>query len=152
MSDLTTLTDGDLDQLRIDVLTEVDRRKILAETPAHAEALAKRYAEAIGREDGDPWVTPAGAHNAYPQGATVTHDGKTWESLTPANVWEPGISGWRETTADDGTPPEWVQPSGAHDAYMTGDRVTYQGAIYESLMDGNVWSPSAYPRGWEKVA
>ena len=46
--------------------------------------------------DGEPWVQPTGAHNAYPLGITVTHVGKTWESLTPANVWEPGVSGWRE--------------------------------------------------------
>lgn len=47
-----------------------------------------------------------------------------------------------------GAPAEWVQPQGAHDAYNTGDRVTYQGSVYESLIDGNVWSPTAYPAGW----
>lgn len=45
--------------------------------------------------------------------------------------------------------PEWVQPTGAHDAYNTGDKVTYNGKHYTSLLDGNVWSPDAYPDGWE---
>lgn len=45
--------------------------------------------------------------------------------------------------------PAWVQPTGAHDAYNTGDIVNYNGTLYKSLMDGNVWSPEAYPRGWE---
>ena len=45
--------------------------------------------------------------------------------------------------------PEWVQPTGAHDCYNTGDKVTYNGRHYVSKIDGNVWSPDAYPRGWE---
>lgn len=45
--------------------------------------------------------------------------------------------------------PEFAQPTGAHDAYQTGDKVTYNGKHYISTMDGNVWSPDAYPAGWE---
>ena len=48
--------------------------------------------------------------------------------------------------------PEWVQPTGVHDAYNTGDKVTYNGEHYVSLIDGNTWSPDAYPDGWEKQA
>lgn len=50
--------------------------------------------------------------------------------------------------------PEWVQPAGAHDAYMKGDRVhfpTITDKVYESLIDANVWSPTAYPAGWKKL-
>ena len=47
--------------------------------------------------------------------------------------------------------PAWVQPSGAHDAYGIGDKVTYNGKHYTSIIDGNVWSPDAYPAGWETV-
>ena len=45
--------------------------------------------------------------------------------------------------------PEWRQPTGAHDAYNTGDRVLYQGKVYESTMDGNVWEPGV--TGWIEV-
>lgn len=45
--------------------------------------------------------------------------------------------------------PEWVQPTGAQDAYNTGDIVSYKGKLYRSVIDGNVWSPEAYPAGWE---
>ena len=48
--------------------------------------------------------------------------------------------------------PEWVQPTGVHDAYNTGDKVTYNGEHYVSLIDGNTWAPDAYPAGWEKQA
>ena len=43
----------------------------------------------------------------------------------------------------------WSQPTGAHDAYNTGDVVSYNGTLYRSLIDGNVYSPDAYPAGWE---
>lgn len=43
----------------------------------------------------------------------------------------------------------WQQPSGAHDAYNTGDIVDYNGTLYKSLIDGNVYSPEEYPSGWE---
>ena len=49
---------------------------------------------------------------------------------------------------DDGGYPLWSQPSGAHDAYNTGDIVNYNGTLYQSTIDGNVWSPDAYPAGW----
>lgn len=42
----------------------------------------------------------------------------------------------------------WVRPTGAHDAYQTGDRVTPEGQVYESLIDANTWSPTEYPAGW----
>lgn len=49
---------------------------------------------------------------------------------------------------DDGYP-VWSQPTGAQDAYNTGDVVDYNGTLYRSLIDGNVWPPDAYPAGWE---
>lgn len=45
--------------------------------------------------------------------------------------------------------PEYVQPSGAHDAYNTGDKITYNGKQYICKMDGCVWSPGTYPQAWE---
>lgn len=46
---------------------------------------------------------------------------------------------------------EWKQPLGGHDAYKVGDKVTFNGKKYVSLIDGNNWSPSVYPMGWEEV-
>lgn len=99
--------------------------------------------------DGEAWVQPVGAHDAYPLGTTVTHEGKTWANITPANVWTPGVSGWREVVTEGY--PAWVQPTGAHDAYEVGDRVRFEGSDWESLIAGNVWSPTAYPAGWRKL-
>ena len=46
--------------------------------------------------------------------------------------------------------PEFVQPTGAHDAYKKGDKVTFNGKHYISLIDANVYSPAAYPAGWQE--
>ena len=47
--------------------------------------------------------------------------------------------------------PEYVQPTGAHDAYHVGDKITYNGKHYECVYDGCVWTPDAYPQGWKLV-
>lgn len=46
--------------------------------------------------------------------------------------------------------PEYVQPTGAHDAYQVGDKVTFNGKRYVCKLANCVWSPDAYPAGWEK--
>lgn len=45
--------------------------------------------------------------------------------------------------------PDWRQPAGAHDAYQSGDRVRWNGAVYQSVLDGNVWAPDV--QGWLEV-
>ena len=51
-----------------------------------------------------------------------------------------------EESADEW--PEYVQPTGAHDAYHVGDKITYNGKHYTCIYDGCVWTPDAYPQGW----
>jgi hypothetical protein len=53
---------------------------------------------------------------------------------------------------DDSGYPVWAQPTGAHDAYNKGDVVNYNGVLYESLIDGNTYSPDGYPAGWAVYA
>lgn len=47
--------------------------------------------------------------------------------------------------------PEFVQPTGAHDAYGVGAQVTYNGQRYRCKLANCVWSPDAYPDAWELV-
>lgn len=47
--------------------------------------------------------------------------------------------------------PEFKQPTGAHDAYYTGDKITYNGKHYICKMDGCAWPPDVYPAGWQEV-
>lgn len=59
---------------------------------------------ALWTKIGDPseeypeWSQPLGAHDAYPLGAKVSHNGKKWVSDVASNVWEPGVYGWSEVT------------------------------------------------------
>ena len=47
--------------------------------------------------------------------------------------------------------PEWKKPTGAHDAYSKGDKVTYNGRKYVSTINANTYSPDEYPAGWELI-
>jgi hypothetical protein len=41
------------------------------------------------------WKQPAGAHDAYKNGAKVSHNGKHWiNTYGDGNSWEPGVYGW----------------------------------------------------------
>ena len=55
-------------------------------------------------------------------------------------------------THDPQAPAEFVQPTGAHDAYNLGDRGSYGSKVGESVINGNVWSPDVYPDGWKEIA
>lgn len=48
--------------------------------------------------------------------------------------------------------PEYKQPTGVHDAYHVGDKITYNGKHYTCIYDGCVWTPDAYPQGWHEEA
>lgn len=64
--------------------------------------------------------------------------------------WAPNVApSLYVRVAEPGTIPEWVQPTGAHDAYNSGDRVRHAGKVWESLVDANVWEPGVY--GWEQA-
>ena len=56
----------------------------------------------------------------------------------------------RQIGEETGETQEWEQPDPTN-PYNTGDRVIFEGVIYESTIDGNVWSPTDYPQGWKKV-
>lgn len=82
-----------------------------------------------------------------PQLYQVLQDHTSTEEWTP----DTAVSLYKAIGVTEGGYPEWVQPLGASDAYNTGDIVSYNGVLYKSTMDGNIWSPEAYPQGWEVV-
>ena len=115
MIDLNTLDDIDLARLIADAYREQQRRRVIAEAPARADQAAREYLTASGRDPGDPWQAPSGAHDAFPEGWLVEHDGKTWESVSRRR---PGCrrarSRGRARTDSDGTRPvrrRWRAPS-----------------------------------------
>jgi hypothetical protein len=77
---------------------------------------------------------------------------KVVQAHTSQEVWTPALtpSLYVAIGLDKDGYPIWSQPTGAHDAYNKGDIVDYNGALYESLIDGNVYAPDAYPAGWKE--
>lgn len=47
--------------------------------------------------------------------------------------------------------PEYKQPTGAHDAYKVGDKITFEERKYKCILDNCVWSPAEYPSAWEEI-
>lgn len=46
-------------------------------------------------EEWPEWRQPQGAHDAYEDGAKVSHNGKHWiNTYGDGNIWEPGVYGW----------------------------------------------------------
>lgn len=67
-------------------------------TPDSASSLWVRTCDPAERWPA--WSAPVGAHDAYPEWAQVSHNGKHWTSIQDNNVWEPGVYGWEEVTDD----------------------------------------------------
>ena len=90
-------------------------------------------------------------HNAIQAYATATGGTvlQAWRALAPEGVDIPDDPE-PEPVPDPDDYPAWVQPQ-AHNPYMKGDRVSFEGQVWESVQDVNVWSPLAYPQGWRLV-
>ncbi|MCE5225282.1 MAG: hypothetical protein LLG05_05415 [Porphyromonadaceae bacterium] len=91
----------------------------------------------------------------YKVGDTFQYGGKYYKVIqahTSQAAWVPSAtpSLYTEITGS-ATIAAFKQPTGSTDAYKKGDKVTYNGSTYESLIDANVWSPDAYPAGWQKL-
>lgn len=107
----------------------------------------------------DPWVV--GKSYAYGEFVTYGENGvgdpqlyKVVQAHTSQADWTPDVteSLFDAIGLDASGYPLWSQPTGAHDAYNTGDVVDYKGQLYQSTIDGNVYAPDAYPAGWQLFA
>ena len=124
---MPSFDDMTTDDLRVAVeamRAEIGRRDAEAEARATVVAAVEGYAEL--------------------RGLTVL---AAWRALAPEGVHVPADPE-PEPVPDA---PEYVQPTGAHDAYQAGDRVTFQGRVYEAVINAVVWSPLAYPQAWKEV-
>ena len=147
MTDYALMPDDELVAAMHAIQAEHSRRTILKLAQDNNAGLTDAYLASIGREKGQPWTQPVGAHDSYPLGWEVTHGGKDWTSIVAHNVWTPGVSGWREQVAEGYA--AWVQPLGAHDSYATGAKVTHKGHIWQSSAASNIWEPGVY--GWTDI-
>ena len=93
----------------------------------------------------------------YEVGRYLQYKGVLYKVLQPhtsQETWTPDVASsvYAKVLIDPSgeTIPEWEQPDSTN-AYMTGDKVRFEGVVYESTIDNNIWSPTAYPAGWKIV-
>lgn len=89
----------------------------------------------------------AKAENSYEEASKQVE--KIFEELKLINKRLDKLEGKEETPEEEY--PEYKQPTGAHDAYNTGAKITFKGERWEALQDGLVWSPEEYPQGWKLI-
>ena len=97
----------------------------------------------------EPWGL-----KAYAVGDRVRHGDKLDKCVqahTAQDSWTPDATPALWTPISVEEYPLWVQPTGAQDTYMTGDKVTFEGKRYTSVIDNNTWSPVDYSQGWREV-
>ena len=73
------------------------------------------------------------------------------QAHTSQSDWTPSAAESLWTRISDPTQewPEWIQPTGAHDAYAKGAKVSHNGKHWVSTANDNVWEPGVY--GWEEA-
>lgn len=91
---------------------------------------------------------------AYTVGERIQYGDKLYKCVqahTSQDDWTPDVTPalWVVVSVEEW--PEFIHPTGAHDVYNKGDKVTYNGKHYISLIDANAYSPDEYPAGWEEV-
>lgn len=98
------------------------------------------------------WITGT----SYAADERIRYENKLYRCVqahTSQTGWEPpNVPALWTEVAKPGEIPVWKQPTGAQDAYMTGDKVHYPdkvGPVYVSVMDYNTYAPDVY--GWEEV-
>ena len=90
----------------------------------------------------------------YEKDQRVNYEGILYKCLqthTPQAAWTPTAapSLWAKVLIPDANViPEWEQPDSTN-PYMKGDKVTFNGVVYESTIDNNIWGPNVY--GWKAI-
>lgn len=96
-----------------------------------------------------------GNSKEYVKDDKVLYDGvlyKVLQNHTSQEGWTPtsAPSLFAKVLTSEGEILDWEQPDSTN-PYMKGDKVKYNGKVYESLIDNNVWSPDGYPAGWKLI-
>lgn len=168
MDEIRGMSDEEWGSLWADLLAEFGRRQTMASAPGEIQRITEDYLAARDGTQPEPtqealadaaawpaWVQPTGAHDAYPLGYVVRHEGRLWRSEHAANAWQPGSQGaeglWVEVSPDETPAPEPAPSAPAWQAgvhYEAGDLVTYDGQVYRVVQEHTSqadWRPDGVP-------
>lgn len=127
-------------------------------TLEQAYAYRRKIEAAAALQDDEVALDSIDLFPKWQAGITVTageryrYDGKLYrviQSHTTQKDWTPDVVPALFAVVSLESFPEWVQPTGSHDAYNKGDKVSYNGKHWESTVDANVWAPGVY--GWSEI-
>ena len=130
------------------MISKEQAHRIRAEIEKHAATLADETALEV------PEMFPVWVPRDYESGERVRYGGylhkciqahganETWNPADAPSLWA------RVLIPDPEVVPDWIQPESTN-PYMTGDKVRYEGHVWVSTVDNNVWAPGVY--GWEMV-
>lgn len=94
-------------------------------------------------------------NHAYRLGDIFRHNDELYEVIqahTSLPSWNPEeLPAIYKSKTAQGIVADFKQPTGSHDVYPKGSRVIFEGEVWESLVDGNGFSPSAHKESWEKI-
>lgn len=99
------------------------------------------------------WMFPSWSQNtAYVINDRVQYNETLYKCVqahTSQADWTPEQTPalWTKVSLDEY--PEWVQPTGAQDAYNKDDKVSHNNKHWKSDVDSNVWEPGVY--GWTEI-
>ena len=135
---------------------EIVQAKITEQIEVEMNDVAKTNTEVITDIDFyDLWESYEIGYKFEPPKIVNTLSGQLYRTIGINNKqedWHPSVAvSLFVPIVAPGTIGDWVQPTGAQDAYQIGDQVHFPAgdpAIYESLINANTWSPTAYPAGW----
>lgn len=92
-------------------------------------------------------------YNNYAYRCVQAHDSTdnaSWNPIQAQSLW----ANYHAT--DDKHALYYIQPSGAHDAYMKGECVIWNHSdgyirYYKSIVDNLIYDPETYPQGWKEI-
>ena len=108
----------------------------------------------------DSGLVPEWTPGAYAVGDVRNHGVQTWRCAqahdsTASPDWSPGAVAalWAPYhAADPRYARPWIAPTGAQDAYQTGECMVWtDGQVYRCLQDAVVHDPGVLPVAWEVV-
>ena len=149
--DYTTLTDSELQEIFHAATEETSRRNLITAALQRELILQTGYLAALGRADGEAYVPPTGAHDAYPKDWTVRQIGKTYRSTRNGANGIPGESPDWILEPDGDEVLEWEQRQ-AGSEYPVGSIVSLAGRLYRNDHSRpNGWKPGTTGSQWTDI-
>ena len=135
-------------------MTEAQRQQFFEMRKA-LDGFVAKIADSPAEINENPAAIRPWKEGAYAVGDVRMYEGAPYKCVqahdsTGNPGWNPDVASlWMQyhgTTVE--TARQFIHPTGAHDMYLKGEYVVFDGAIKRAVMDAS-FSPDEYPAAWE---